>query len=397
MVINMNLRPLITLLSILVSSTFCFAQEPTFPTTTLFETIPSTDEKEGTGYRIPALTVTRGGTVLAFCERRVGLHDHGENDIVLRRSTDGGENWGALVVVAEAGGDSLNDPLVVVLESGRILLRYTHFPEGVHARNSRRTVIAEPGYGGPKHVRLFVTYSDDDGRTWSEPKDFTRAMRREGCISVASPGVGMQISNGPNKRRIVFPNYEVYHLGEGKRKFQNSVSYSDDGGNSWKLSAPVPVPDDKGMGDEAQIVEISGNRLLMSARNHLGGTARLLSISEDGGETWSRQRYATDLMTPACMSSLIRYRRPNGTQPGLLLHSLPNTKESRSNGALFFSQDEGKTWKKAGILDPGGFAYSCLTRLPNGNVACLYETEKYSTIEFMQFPLEKLGLINRND
>ena len=367
-----------------------FAGEPIFPTTTLFETIPGETRDDGTGYRIPSLAVTKAGTLLAFCERRVGLHDHGENDIVLRRSTDGGQTWNALQVVAEAGGDSLNDPLAVVLNSGRILLRYTHFPQGVHARNSSRTVIAEPGYGGPKHVRLFLTYSDDDGLNWSKPEDQTRAMRREGSISVASPGAALQISKGPHQGRIIFPNYEVYHLGEGKRAFANSVSYSDDGGLSWKLSNKVPVPNSKGMGDEAQVVELTENRLLMSSRNHLGGTARLLSISEDGGITWSKQRFAQDLMTPACMSSLIRHSWPEGDQPGILLHTLPNTKKSRSNGTIFISRDEGATWNKTRVIEPGGFAYSCLVRLPNGNIGCLYETEKYRTVEFMEFSLDQL-------
>ena len=53
------------------------------------------------GYRIPALVTTVQGTLLAFCERRTGLHDHAKNDIVLRRSQDGGRTWGALTVIAK--------------------------------------------------------------------------------------------------------------------------------------------------------------------------------------------------------------------------------------------------------------------------------------------------------
>lgn len=39
------------------------------------------------GYRIPAMVTTGKGTVLAFAKRRQGLHDHAQNDIVLRRSS----------------------------------------------------------------------------------------------------------------------------------------------------------------------------------------------------------------------------------------------------------------------------------------------------------------------
>ncbi|MEN8773563.1 MAG: sialidase family protein [Akkermansiaceae bacterium] len=37
------------------------------------------------GYRIPSLLTTSKGSILAFCERRLGLHDHDQNDIVVKR------------------------------------------------------------------------------------------------------------------------------------------------------------------------------------------------------------------------------------------------------------------------------------------------------------------------
>src|SRR3990172_7027661 len=219
-------------------------------TTTVFELGEGAGSQYG--FRIPALAISKTGTLLAFCERRVGLNDHAENDIVLRRSLDGGKTWNSMQVVAEEGGDSLNDPCVVVLESGRVLLRYTRFPKGVHANNSKHTGIAEPGYGGPKNVRIYLTHSDADGGTWSQPRAVTRAMRREEAISLGSPGVGLLLSRGPHRGRILFPNYEVYHLGGGKRKSANSVSYSDDGGESWKLTATIAEAASNGFGDEAQ-------------------------------------------------------------------------------------------------------------------------------------------------
>ncbi len=45
------------------------------------------------GYRIPSLLVTQKGSVLAFAERRIGLDDHAQNDIVLKRSVDSGKSW----------------------------------------------------------------------------------------------------------------------------------------------------------------------------------------------------------------------------------------------------------------------------------------------------------------
>lgn len=51
-------------------------------------------------YRIPALLVTKKGTVLAFCEgRKTSSKDSGDIDILLRRSTDGGKTWGPISLV----------------------------------------------------------------------------------------------------------------------------------------------------------------------------------------------------------------------------------------------------------------------------------------------------------
>ena len=95
------------------------------------------------GYRIPSLLVTQRGTILAFSERRLGLHDHAQNDIVLRRSHDNGRSWDDEIVVHEDGMNSINDPLTVQLENGRILLMFARFPYGTTHAN-----LGVDHYGG---------------------------------------------------------------------------------------------------------------------------------------------------------------------------------------------------------------------------------------------------------
>jgi sialidase-1 len=41
----------------------------------------------------------------------------------------------------------------------------------------------------------------------------------------------------------------------------------------------------------------------------------------------------------------------------------------------------------AKILYAGGYAYSCLTRLPDGRIGCLFERDQYATITFARFSL----------
>ena len=97
------------------------------------------------------------------------------------------------------------------------------------------------------------------------------------------------------------------------------------------------------------MAELADGAVLFSARNQ-GGSKRKLTVSGDGGKTWSPYQLADDLVTPACMASVIRYSWPEDGKPGLLLHSLPHGK-GRSNGQLFASSDEGKTWKKVFVVE----------------------------------------------
>ncbi|GAG40835.1 unnamed protein product, partial [marine sediment metagenome] len=99
-------------------------------------------------HRIPSLQVTREGTVLAFAEGRAGRGDHNQNDILVKRSADGGRTWGPWGLVASDGRNSLNDAsTIVVRETGRILVLYTRFPEGFHTNE------VVPGYDGDRISR----------------------------------------------------------------------------------------------------------------------------------------------------------------------------------------------------------------------------------------------------
>lgn len=39
------------------------------------------------------------------------------------------------------------------------------------------------------------------------------------------------------------------------------------------------------------------------------------------------------------------------------------------------------------MFEPEGYAYSCLTELPDGTIGCLYEGPGYKTIRFARLPL----------
>jgi len=57
------------------------------------------------------------------------------------------------------------------------------------------------------------------------------------------------------------------------------------------------------------------------------------------------------------------------------------------------SYDEGRTWPVSKVLHDGPSAYSCLTVLPDNDIACLYEAgvkHPYEKIVFARFNLDWL-------
>ena len=75
-------------------------------------------------FRIPAVVLTSDGTLLAFAEgRKYSGSDTGNIDLVLRRSTDGGQTWNPMQVIWDDGDNTCGNPAPVVdPETGRILL-----------------------------------------------------------------------------------------------------------------------------------------------------------------------------------------------------------------------------------------------------------------------------------
>ena len=364
-------------LSILVLAR-CSQPEENPESTTVFAYNESAEDT--IGYRIPALLSTDRGTLLAFAEKRQGLHDHAQNDIVLRRSFDQGMTWQGEQLIAEDGMNSLNDPCAVVLESGRILLMYQRFPYGYHARNSGWIKMAETGYEGPRVTRSFLLSSDDEGESWSEPREITRMIRPADRVSVGSPGRGIQMSSDAFKGRIIFPLYETIPDGNGNRTWGNRIAYSDDNGETWNLGALIPHEGLEGYGNEAQVVELSDGTLLFNSRNQ-GGQYRKISRSRDGGLTWDPMKLDPGLPGVNCMGSVI-------SLDGKLVYAGPANKKQRTNGTVRISEDQGETWIHSREVVPGAYAYSCLSSLGKGKIGLLYETERYRKINFISFSPE---------
>lgn len=338
-------------------------------------------------YRIPALIVTTNKTLLAFCEgRKNSRSDTGDIDLLLKRSTDGGKTWGAQQVVWDDGPNTCGNPCPVVDEqTGTIWLLLTHNPG-----NTVEARIKQHEPGGTRTV--WVSHSDDDGRTWSSPAEITASTKDPAWGWYATgPGVGIQIQHGPHRGRLVIPCDHSFNRADGaggKAGVENGshVIFSDDHGRTWKLGGTA-----RPQMNESQVVELADGKgtLLLNMRTTSDTNRRGHSLSRDGGQTWTAPEFQPQLVEPRCQASLLRYNWPEGQKPGRLLFSNP-AGTGRTNLTVRLSLDDGKTWPVAKTLHEGHSAYSCLAVLPDGSIGCLYErgpANPYQQITFARFPL----------
>ncbi|MBM3739894.1 MAG: exo-alpha-sialidase [Acidobacteria bacterium] len=318
-------------------------------------------------YRIPALLITRKGTLLAFCEgRKDSRSDSGNIDLLVKRSTDGGRTWSAQQVVSDMGADTIGNPCPVQdRKTGAIWLPLTRNPGNLAERE-----IEKDSSRGTRTV--WITSSRDDGKSWAAPAEITATTKDPNWGWYATgPGNAIQLRSG----RLLVP---CDHRRFGSQARHSHVIYSDDRGKSWRLGGSAQ-PDT----NECAVVELNDGSLLLNMRSYHGKNRRALARSTDGGLTWGEYRLDDALVEPVCQASFIRYG------PKHLLFSNPASTR-REKMTVRFSADEARTWSSGAVLHAGPAAYSALGVLKGGRIGCLYERgekSSYDRITLATFPL----------
>lgn len=363
----------------------------TFPTATVFEA-----GTEGYKvYRIPAVVRAANGHLLAFCEAREG-GDASKIDLVMKRSIDDGRYWGSLQVVQ--GSDSFRSlfakdappitvgnpaPVVDLLDPknpGRIWLPFTL-----------------------ENDRVFVTYSDDEGRTWSKRREITASVKNESWGWYATgPVHSIQLTRGKYRGRLVIPcDHRVGSDGADAGLLGAHAVLSDDHGQTWRLGATDETYGNGLEANETTVVELNDGRLLFNTRDQRGKApgSRGVSWSNDGGETftsgdskWKNFRPIGGVLDPPVVQCSLQRAAKD-----LILFAGPDengpTGKGRSDLRLRRSLDEGKTWQDGPLIHVGPAAYSDMVVVGSGDIGVLFEAgdagqkNGYQRIVFAVVPL----------
>lgn len=314
-------------------------------------------------FRIPAIVRTAKGSLVAFAEGRQVFGDglscgdglvHG---IAVSRSSDQGATWSD-VSFAAGGTDTqhpVGNPYPIALSDGRVALVFVNHTKGSGG--------VGPGNG--------VVFSEDDGITWGKVFQIGDGFA-PAKGSMPGPGAGVELQG--SKRLLV-----VSHFGAYVRDY---ITYSDDGGHTWEtIKTTFP-----GM-DEATLADLGGGEVLLNMRHRDEKTkGRAVARSTDGGLSWSKISYDATLIGPVCQGSL-------ASIAASVYFSNPASKSSRSHLTVRKSDDGGRTWPKALLIQEGNSAgYSSLV---NGAIdgetgatgGILYESTTQGAIDFTTFPL----------
>ena len=300
-------------------------------------------------HKIPYLLTTSDNTLIAFAEARgkdgrEACDDFSGTDLVTKRSIDGGITWSTLALFySNSTGDDVNiignAAPVVDTSTGRIWVPF--------CKNNEE---------------IYISYSDDDGMTWSNPNPQPQLVHEEWYWVGMGPPAGLQLSSG----RLLIPSYHTNKFKGDGCASRGHIVYSDDHGLTWEIGS-----DSFGepyFANECQAVELESNDkggvIMINARTI--SRHRLQILSYDGGITFEPPVLIDTLQQTieGCEGSIIADHTDidgNITPIPTLYFSNPNNDGViRRNMTISKSIDNGITWNVYKTIDRGAVSYSAL-------------------------------------
>jgi hypothetical protein len=276
-------------------------------------------------------------------------------------SSDQGQTWSKAFIIQDFPHKSDFDP-AFIRDGSRV---WFFFSAG---RWNRYPVVRDEALAvGVRSFSTYMRYSDDSGRSWSDPVNV--------CRQRGSRTNGIKLTTG----ELLLP------MGDFVGKIA-SVLKSSDNGKTWKLVGRVTTP---AGADEPSIAELSSGTILMVLRTVDGYL--WTSKSFDRGETWSPAE-KTGLTAAATSANVIRMG------DGRLVLTHDENPRYRTPLTLRVSSDNGTTWSEPLVLaealipeanDPiwsVQVTYPSAAELPDGSVIVVWaniilaDTEQFGDI-----------------
>ena len=239
-----------------------------------------------------------------------------------------------------------------------------------------------------KDSYLWMSYSDDDGKTWSAPQDITPMVKADWMKFLGvGPGTGITLHTGPHKGRIIVPTYTTNQTSHLNGSQSSRIIYSDDHGKTWHMGDAVndnrPVGNEiihsstmnnsGAQNTESSVVQLNNGDLKLFMRGLTGDLQ--VATSKDGGATWEKEIKRYPEVKDAYVQMSAIHTMHDGKEY-ILLSNAAGPGRERKNGLVHLARVEENgelTWLKHNPIQSGKFAYNSIQDLGNGEYGLLYE------------------------
>lgn len=285
------------------------------------------------------------GDILVGYTSTVAHHTSTTGEAVLKRSTDNGVTWGSEVTIYD-------DPTLFVTVYG--------LGQASSGRLFATLWKDDPAVSGSG--RALISYSDDNGATWSAPVDVTSTagFTREGY------GAG-PVVEAPNGTLLV--TVEGHNTGQSFGTDERSVVLrSTDNGATW--GSPVIAGDPSTTGRpyyESKLLRINSRIWCFHRTGNTSGDI-YSNYSDDNGATWS---------LPMAQFAMIAAPSAIRMQSGAIV--IAGRKNTTGRAVVEVSVDNGTTWYESFLEDPGyDVVYATPVDLLDGRCLIAYGSEPTS-------------------
>ena len=362
-------------------------------------------------YRIPALAVTKSGTLIAVADYRhsgtdIGVTDKGRIDLHYSLSYDNGNTWTEVQPLINGKGAEATDFMSVgygdpciVADRGSDRVLMLSCAGNVSFQNGTRQ----------KHQNIARFYSEDGGKTWSAPEDIAESIYSQFDSSTYGPVRSMFVASGrifQSSTVKVGSYYRLYCavlIRDKSATHMNYVLYSDDFGGSWSVLGDINTPAVYSTADEPKVEELPDGSLLISSR-YTGGRYYNIFTFDDVATaqgSWNKKAFsgaenggvaALNNSTNGEVMVLPVTRIADKEPMHLLLQSVPLGPDRKNVGIYYkelasvmdYFDAEGIAMEWDGVkqVTTLNSAYSTMAWQKDNRLGFLYEEETYGKSNF---------------